>query len=163
MLISTPLLLFTRVIFCLPSNTDQFSQNVLQNLKNKLQRLQNECLRVCHRSDRFTYNYELHKRSKVLPLRLRHKMSTCLMVYKKIQSDPKIIYHSQRTGNRSGGTFIVKVPKPNKETFKRAISYNAPVTWNNLPSVIRNSNNVATFKRRLKRYLEDIFCQDGYV
>lgn len=85
------------------------------------------------------------------------------MMYKKIQSNPKIIHHSDRVGNRSGGTFIVKVPKPKKESFKKAISYCAPVAWNNLPSVFRNSNNIAVFKRRLKRYLGDIFCHDGFV
>lgn len=87
------------------------------SFKTKLQRLQNKCLRVCHCSERFTSNYELHRLSHVLPLSLRRKISTCLLMYKKIQADPKIFHKSDRIGNRSGGTFVVTVPKPNKESF----------------------------------------------
>lgn len=140
-----------------------FLEGLPISCENKLQRLQNKCLHVCHRSGRFTSNFELHTRSRVLPLRLRRKMGTCLMMYKKIKADPKIIYKPNRIGNRSGGTLIVKEPKPNRESFKKSISYIAPTTWNDLPSFIRNSNNVAEFKRRLKRYLGDIFCHDGFV
>lgn len=133
------------------------------SLRNKFQRLQNKCLWVCHLVDSHTSNYRLHKRSNVLLLRLRRKMSICSLMYRKIQKNPTLLHVSGWVGNRSYGSYMVTTPLPRKESFKRSISYVAPNTWNNLPSCIRNSNNTVCFKRRFKRYLSDGFCQDEFV
>lgn len=56
-----------------------------QNLKNKLQRCQNKCLRVSQEADRYTSNLDLHLKCKILPLRYRRKISLCAMMYKNIE------------------------------------------------------------------------------
>lgn len=88
--------------------------------KNKLERLQNKCLRVCHLTDRHTSNSMLHKRSNALPLRLRRKMSICSLMYRRIQKDRSLLHVSGRIGNRSQGSYMVKTPLPKRESFKRS-------------------------------------------
>jgi len=39
---------------------------------------------------------------------------------------------------------------------KRSFSYSAPTIWNELPAVIRESNTLDTFKRRLKTHLTSL-------
>lgn len=71
------------------------------NLKNKRQRLQIKSLRVCHLRDRHMSNFELHQVSRVLPLRIRRKMSICSLMFRKVHENPAILYIPGRLGNRS--------------------------------------------------------------
>lgn len=58
----------------------------IQNV-TKLQRLQNRCLRVCYKANRFVSNYNLHVRAKLLPLRLRRNLAVCQTMYKLLKRD----------------------------------------------------------------------------
>lgn len=51
------------------------------NLLNKLQRVQNKCLRICHLADKRAPNVTLHTMSKLLPLKLRRKQAICKFVF----------------------------------------------------------------------------------
>lgn len=140
-----------------------FTKCLPQNLKTKIQRLQNRCLREVYRADRYTRNFVLHKKAKLLLLRYRRKMSVCNLMYKRIESDPTIVSVPRREGTRSQHHLNIVVPTPYKESFKRTVSYSGPTMWNNLPNSIKTCNNLAEFKRKLKKYLYDSFCQDGFV
>lgn len=134
-----------------------------QNYKCKLQRLQNKCLRVVYHADRHTSNYELHQRSKMLPLEVRRRMGICNLMFKRICIDPNIVLIPGRSGTRSQSYVNLRLLNPKNETFKRSITYSGPLLWNKLPNYIKSSNNLAEFKRKHKRYLSDNFCQDGFV
>lgn len=98
-----------------------------QNMKNKFQRSQNKCLRIAQKADRYISNMELHKSSKILPLRNRRKSSLCSIMYKRIGQYPELIMERMA------------------ETFKRSIAYQGPVVWNTLPLHIKSSNNYVNF------------------
>lgn len=134
-----------------------------QNLKNKLQRCQNKCLRVSQEADRYTSNLDLHLKCKILPLRYRRKISLCAMMYKNIEQIPEIVREQLTHHSRLQRSLNLESPFPRKETFKETITYQGPVNWNNLPLHIKMSNNYAIFKRKLKKYLTEWFYQDGIV
>ena len=52
--------------------------------ENKLQVMQNACLRVCLQKDRLTHRSDLFAESKVVPLDVQRKLHTCEVVYKGI-------------------------------------------------------------------------------
>lgn len=131
--------------------------------KSQLQRLLNRCLRVVFRVDRHTSNFELHQRSKLLPLKMRRRSSICILMYKRLELDAGLFAVPGRPGTRSETQRNMVIPSPCTESFKRSISYLGPMLWNTLPMQVKMSNNFATFKRNLKRFLYETFCQDGFV
>lgn len=84
-------------------------------------------------------------------------------MFKKVEKYPEMIVTLNRRGTRSGLIPNVTVTFPKKENFKRTVTLQSHSLWNNLPSQIRKSNKIATFKRRLNKYLTDTFCQDGFI
>ena len=56
-------------------------------------------------------------------------------------------YTLRNTGND------LLVPKPNTVILRRSFRYTGSITWNKLPSYIKESVNINFFKRNLKNYL----------
>ena len=50
---------------------------------------------------------------------------------------------------------LLSIPFCTTNFSKRSFSFSAPTTWNELPAVIRESNTLDTFKRRLKPHLSN--------
>lgn len=133
------------------------------NLLNKLQRVQNKCLRVCNLSDKKMSNMELHRISKVLPLRLRRKQAICNFMFKKIRKTPEILTEHVRKGNRSSYKRMNHLQKPRTNRFRNSLSYAEFLVWNNLPVGMRMENDYNSFRCILKKYMYDQFCEDGFV
>ena len=55
---------------------------------------------------------------------------------------------------RSANSRDVIVPRANKTSFKKSFSYHGAVTWNQLPSFIRDSEDILEFKAK---YAEHYF------
>ena len=55
---------------------------------------------------------------------------------------------------RSSTTNNYIPPKPNKEIFKRSISYSGPLIWNSLPVEIRQADSINTFHLRCIRWMK---------
>lgn len=140
-----------------------FMECLPENLKCKMQQIQNRCLRVVFRADRHTSNFALHQRSNLLPLRLWRNVNICNLMYKRLELDPSLMVAPGRHCTRSQAQPNMAVPIPIKESFKCSMSFLGPTLWNSLPMHVKMSNNLAIFKRNLKRFLYDTFCQDGFV
>jgi hypothetical protein len=54
---------------------------------------------------------------------------------------------------RSAADSRLCVPRTNTKLGDRAFNVAGPVAWNNLPSNIRTSTSLASFKRQLKTHL----------
>ena len=54
---------------------------------------------------------------------------------------------------RSLSNAYLYVPFPHTESFKNSVQYSGTIIWNSLPSYIRESPNVDTFKRKCKHYI----------
>lgn len=132
------------------------------NSLNKLQRVQNKYLRICHLVDKNTSNFDLHMMSKLLPLKMRRQLSICKLVFKIIYS-PGILSEPVRKGNRSSFKRIIKLPIPRSNRFKLALPYAGYSAWNRLPESLRMKNDLDNFKRFLNKYMYIKFCEDGFV
>lgn len=133
------------------------------NLLQKLQRIQNKCLRICHHVDKTTSNVELHQKSKLLPLKQRRIAAICKFFFKKIRQSPYMLTEPVRKGNRSSFKRLIKLPIPKKNRFKSSLSYEGCKKWNSLPEQLRTNNDYLSFKRQLNKYMYDQFCGDGFV
>lgn len=132
-------------------------------LLHKLQRVQNKCLRICHHVDKTTFNVELHRKSKLLPLKQRRTSAICKYFLKKIRQSPSMLMEPVRKRNRSSYKRLIRLPKPRKNKFKFCLSYAGCQKWNNLPEDLRMKYEYLSFKRKLKKFMYDQFCEDGFV
>lgn len=133
-----------------------FIDDIPVNYLNKLQRVQNRCLRICNLVDKYTSNVELHLMSKILPLRLRRKLAICKFLYKKIRLKPEILVEPVRKGNRSSYKRLIYLSKPRTNGFRKSLSYAGYLTWNNLPVSFRLNNDYNSFKRVLKKMTNSV-------
>lgn len=112
----------------------------------KIQRLQNKCLRVRYKANRFTSNFELHQKARILPLKFRRKIAVSRTMFRRITRCPELLAIPTRLGNRSESSRYFKVSFPNKERYKRCLAYAGPKCWNSLPKYLRNCNQLSKFK-----------------
>ena len=54
---------------------------------------------------------------------------------------------------RSETQTLLKVPKPNKEIFKKSLQYSGSNLWNTIPQMVRSSNSLNSFKSNCFSYL----------
>lgn len=101
--------------------------------------------------------------SKILPLRLRRKQAICNFMFKKIKSNPEILTETIRKDTRSSNKRLIGLTKPRTNKFRNSLSYAGYSIWNNLPVSLRLKNDSNSFKRVLKKYMYDVFCEDGFV
>ena len=95
-----------------------------------------------------------------LPIKERINFKILLLTYKAlIGLAPSYLYEmlSLRPNHyslRSSNSCILYVPRTRCKTLgDRSFSASAPKLWNALPSYIKESNTVATFKSRLKTHI----------
>ena len=98
-----------------------------------------------------------------LPIRFRINFKIATLVFKCLNNSAPIYLQNMlaqvnsnrlRTGLRSESEFKkLVVPFCKKKTFaNRSFSVSGPTVWNSLPSDIRSSENIQTFKRKLKTH-----------
>ena len=97
----------------------------------KLQRLQNRCLKVC---------LDLYKRHGTRDVQAvqcwtRREILMCVILCTR---DKGQLVDERDVRTRAHDAPMFLVGHPNKETFKRSIQYAGAVTWNNLPIPVRN-------------------------
>jgi len=93
-----------------------------------------------------------------LPVHRRIQFKIALITYKTLSTDqppylrnllnPYRPSRSLRSANRN----LLLIPPHNTNFSRRAFSFAAPTVWNKLPTGIRDSNTLHTFKHRLKTF-----------
>ena len=125
----------------------------------RLQLLQNKCARLIFREPKYTHTSPLLHSLHWLPVAKRVQFRTLVHVYKVLASSTpeylSSILHTRHSGYslRSTAATCLSIPRSHKLAGDRAFSIIAPVLWNGLPSHIRDSHNVQTFKKNLKTHL----------
>ena len=116
---------------------------------DKLQRLQNRCLRICSGWDRMFSTDRAHKLSNVPFLKDRRKAHVLNFMYNR-KSRPELMNVREiRTRAHNAPMFNVTVPRC--EAFKRSVGYSGSVDWNNLPPNLRNTDGYLAFKAHTKK------------
>jgi hypothetical protein len=146
----------------------------------RLQVVQNNAARVIFRKSKRSHVTQLLIRLHWLPVRyrIRYKIATlayrmfdntlpqCLARLLKIKgreaptSDKKT--SSVRVTRSSKERLLVPPKIPRTSTYgERAFNAQAPLVWNALPNVVRDSPTIATFKSRLKTHLFTLVLRDA--
>ena len=127
-----------------------------------LQRVLKRLARVVIKSPPFTRSVPLLRSLHWLPVKYRVHFKICLLTYKALQEEQPVYHRSlisislSSRSLRSNRGITLSIPRIKTNTGARAFSSCAPSLWNNLPLSVRSATSVATFRRRLKRYLFDL-------
>ena len=125
-----------------------YNRSNVSNL-DKLQRLQNKCLRVCLGRDRRFSTEAVHKLASVPFLEVRRTAHTLNFMYKRQDRRELLNLIQIRTRAHDAPLFKVKIPRC--EAYKRSVGYAGAVSWNNQPANVRNTDSYLTFKSIQKR------------
>ena len=115
---------------------------------DKLQKLQNKCLRICLNRDRRFNTERAHTLSKVPFLKDRRTAHVRNFMYNRKGNRTLLNLREIRTRAHDAPLFNITIPQC--EAFKRSVCYHGSAEWNSLPSHIRNIDNFPSFKLKQK-------------
>ena len=125
----------------------------------KLQSIQNAAARLLTGTRKYDHITPVLRELHWLPITSRIQYKVTLLVYKTLHGPAPqylqdlIQYRSARPGLRSAGIRL-NVPMTRSVTYgDRAFCSSGPTWWNSLPSELKTSPSVDSFKRNLKTHL----------
>ena len=125
----------------------------------KLQSIQNAAARLLTGTRKYDHITPVLRELNWLPITSRIQYKVTLLVYKTLHGPAPqylqdlIQYRSARPGLRSAG-ILLNVPMTRSVTYgDRAFCSIGPTWWNSLPSELKTSPSVDSFKRNLKTHL----------
>ena len=132
--------------------------NLNKKYKNKLQVLQNKCIRFCLRLDNREYIRTEHfDMINWLPIDQRFKQCLSTSVFKFFSKMcpqyMKEIYKTTNQNNTVTRNYFLKLFQPlrTKALSQKYLPYLGSFIWNGLPDDSKLSNNVNTFKHNVKK------------
>ena len=134
--------------------------NLPSSITNKLQRVQNIAARIVTKSSRYAHITPILQELHWLPIQQRVQYKVLLLTYKALHdlAPTYIVNMVQRQTPqrclRSSKKLLLKIPAARLKSYgERTFQFCAPRLWNQLPSQIQCSENIASFKRQLKTKL----------
>ena len=121
------------------------------DLLNKIQRIQNRCLRVCLRAPPRTSIMDLHKEAKVNLLVDRRASNLLKLAYKRKDLEP--YRDTRQLPTRGHDVATMKVPQPHNTLFMKSVLYRSALAWNALPPETKAINSYPKFKYQQKTFL----------
>ena len=131
---------------------DIIYDNASVEILDKLQRLQNKCLKICKGYNNRYSTKDLHHETNTPMLEDRRKVHINNFMFSRKGDRERMDRKEVRTRAHDGPLFKVKTPRV--ETYKRAVEYAGSVQWNKLPAEVRNIIDVNEFKRHQKNFLK---------
>ena len=127
---------------------------------NKLQHVQNTAARLVTRNSRYCHITPVLKELHWLPVEYRIQFKVLTQTYKAVNGEsPKYIqnllqmYQPGRDLRTKQRKLMLVVPKTRTVTYgDRCFATIAPKLWNRLPSAVKESKNINSFKRSLKTH-----------
>ena len=133
---------------------------LIQQLSEKLQKLQNRAIRVITKSSYDTSSRFLLNSLGWDNLSVRRAKQKANLMYKCINNlapaylcnsfDPRRLNYYFRNAKKK-----LMLPKQGTDHLKRSFSYSGALLWNNLLEEIRSSNSLGLFKRSSHRWFSD--------
>ncbi len=139
---------------------DIIYMHLSETLKNKLQKLQNICIKFIFNLKKYDHVQDCYNDLNWIKLDKRRDFHLGCFIFKIINNKtPKYLYslfnetsniHSYNTRKR----FFIPSIKTNNG--KKSFGYYGPYIWNNLPTEIKNSTSLNIFKGKYLDYIKDI-------
>ena len=122
---------------------------------DKLQRVQNRCLKVCTGLDRRYSTNRAHKLASV-PF-LKDRRAAHLLNFMFIRKSKPNMLNIREIRTRAHDAPLFDIGIPRCEAFKRSVGYFGAVAWNNLSPEVRNTDLYPVFKfHRRKEMIEPL-------
>ena len=118
---------------------------------DKLQRMQNRCLRICAGHDRRFSTDRVHKLTSTPFLKDRRYAHVLNFMYIRKRRPDLLNNREIRTRAHDAPLFNVKIP--HCEAFKRSIGYFGSTVWNDLTPQTRNTESLLAFKNLTKKLI----------
>ena len=151
----TALLIYKSMVLPYFDYADIIYANSYKKDLDKVQRMQNRCLKICLRAEARIDTDLLHSMSKIPKLSLRWRTHVNNFMYQR-QSKVNLL-DIKPVNTRARDATMFKVLTPKLEAYKRSLAYHGSVQWNALPSAERNVDGLLTFKTIQKKWLESTF------
>lgn len=132
--------------------------DVTEELKQKIQRLQNSCARYVFGIRRDDHITPYRRKLGWLKTDTRCEYFSAIIIYKALRiGQPSYLAELFSRHNRSrpvrGDPRELDIPPVRLETGRRSLRFLGASRWNSLPSAIRNKASLCGFKRALYKYL----------
>ncbi|KAG7310994.1 hypothetical protein JYU34_003847 [Plutella xylostella] len=144
--------------------------DLTEELLNKLERLQNLCIRFIFGLRKYDHISEYRAQLQWLPIRLRRNTHILNILYSVLNnpSSPQYLKckfsflcsHSQGRALRSVENKLLSIPDHNAASYSDSFAMKAACLWNSLPEEVRQSPSMATFKKNVRHhYFESLGWQ----
>ena len=117
----------------------------------KLQRVQNKCLKTCLSLHNLHGTDDVHRQASSARLGPRRKAHLCNFMFTRQKRND--LLDTREIGTRQHDAPSFTVPFPHLESFKRSVKYNGAVTWNDLPKKLKQMDSLNVFKFTQKRLM----------
>ncbi|XP_072934958.1 uncharacterized protein [Epargyreus clarus] len=129
-----------------------------EELLNKLERLQNLCIRFIFGIRKYDHVSHLRKDLKWLPIRLRRNTRILCLLFNILNSTTSPTYLRERFSYarpsiapcRTHRKTLLRFPPHKTSSYSKSFTVHAVRLWNSLPPNIRESKNISIFKKRVK-------------
>ena len=135
---------------------------LIQRDQMSLQKIQNACLRFCYNVRKFDHITPHLKESRWLSVEELYQLHTLCMVFKiKQTKTPEYLhlklnslsqFHAAGSVQTRHGE-LLSVPMHNFEFFKRSFTYSATHLFNLLPTSIKQTSSLISFREKAKDFL----------
>ena len=161
------LALVQSLVFPIIDYCDVVYADLSSNLANKLQRIQNSCVRLLFGLKRRDHLSEYYDRLKWLRLDEKRRLNRLTVVFKSLKgfipdylkNKLVLLRDSHKFNNTRGkNDYILNIPAHKTQFYSNSFITAAARDWNNLPSALRSSATVASFNHRAKKHIIET-CQ----
>lgn len=131
-----------------------------EELLDKLERLQNLCIRFIFGLRKYDHVSEFRSRLKWLPIRRRRDVHILSFLYSLLHNSHSPSYLRERfeflvprdKPCRSSSSLLLRVPPHASSRYGGSFTVHAVRLWNSLPNTIRGSSSLDVFRRRIKEH-----------
>ena len=129
-----------------------------QGLENKVQVLQNKCIRYCLKlNNRDHIGIAEFKEINWLPVKRRVEQSISGTIFKLFKEEvpvymKQVFQIKNQIHNTRRSNFALHIPSCKICYGQKAISYMAPKIWNKIPANIKSKLNMSSFKHAIKKW-----------
>lgn len=156
----TKLSLVQALILPILDYADSCFLDATETILNKLERLQNSCIRFIFGLRKYDHISAFRAQLKWLPIRFRRNLRILCLLFNVLFNPAAPNYlrdrfsflHSSDSPCRSHISSLLHTPVSHSQIYSRSFTVHAVKLWNSLPSEIRNSPSLLVFKKRLKNH-----------